>query len=160
MSQTRKLGTILRQTKDHLLENIVLNILANLPVKSVLRFQCVSKTLDSSITTTNFISIHLNFNINNNNNLAYLINISTPTIAFPFNSNIPIFIDGYNHIFNRISQRPIPSAFLLSDAYSVSSCNGLVCLTELRNTSPHIVADYVYQLVTPCICMDTLKDIQ
>ena len=114
MSQIRKLGTILRQTKDHLLENIVLNILANLPVKSVLRFKCVSKTLDSSITTPNFISNHLNFNINNNNNnLAYLINISTTTTTttFPFNSNIPIFIDGYDHIFNRISQHPIPLLF-------------------------------------------------
>ncbi|XP_050260075.1 F-box/kelch-repeat protein At3g06240-like [Quercus robur] len=144
MSQTRKPCTVLRQTKDHLPEDIILNILANLPVKSVLRFRCVSKTLDSSITTPNIISNHLNTNLKNND-LAYLINISTTTTAFPFNnSNIPIFIDGYDHIFNRISQYPIPSAFLLSDAYSVSSCNGLVCLAELRNTSPHTVADYVY----------------
>ena len=134
MSQTKEPRRILRQNKDHLPHDIVLNILANLPVKSVLRFRCVSKTWDSSITTPNFISTHLNLNLNNNNNnntnnLAYLINNS-----IPFNSNIPIFIDGYDHKFNRISQYPIPSAFLLSNAHSVSSCNGLVCLTEFRET--------------------------
>ena len=134
MSQTKEPRRILRQNKDHLPHDIVLNILANLPVKSVLRFRCVSKTWDSSITTPNFISNHLNLNLNlnnnnNTNNLAYLINNSTP-----FNSNIPIFIDGYDHKFNRISEYPIPSAFLLSNAHSVSSCNGLVCLTEFRKT--------------------------
>ncbi|XP_023882201.2 F-box/kelch-repeat protein At3g06240-like [Quercus suber] len=134
MSQTKEPRLILRQKKDHLPHDIVLNILANLPVKSVLRFRCVSKTWDFSITTPNFISTHLNLNLNNNNNnLAYLINNS-----IPFNSDIPIFIDGYDHKFNRISEYPIPSAFLLSNARSVSSCNGLVCLTELRKTSPHI----------------------
>ncbi|KAK4562197.1 hypothetical protein RGQ29_004890 [Quercus rubra] len=112
MSQTREPSRrrILRQKKDHLPHDIVLNILANLPVKSVLRFRCVSKTWDSSITTPDFISTHLNLNLNNNNNnLAYLINI-------PSNSTIRSFIGGYDHTFNRISKYPIPSALLLSSA--------------------------------------------
>ena len=53
---------ILRPWKSHLPDDIVLNILSRLPVKSLLRFRCVCKTWDSSITTPNFISTHLNNN--------------------------------------------------------------------------------------------------
>ena len=122
---------ILLQKKDHLPHDIALNILANLPVKSVLRFRCVSKTWDSSITTPDFISTHLNLNNNNNNNnnLAYLIHVYSDPII-PSNTTIPSFISGYDHTFNRISEYPIPSALPLSRAHSADSCNGLVCLTQ------------------------------
>ena len=50
---------ILRPWKSHLPDDIVLNILSRLPVKSLLRFRCVCKTWVSSITTPNFISTHL-----------------------------------------------------------------------------------------------------
>ena len=145
MSQTREPPPrrILRQNKNHLPHDIVLNILARLPVKSVLRFRCVSKTWYSSIATPNFISNHLIYHKknNNNNNLAYLISIP-PTIACPLNINIPIFIGGYDHAFNRISEYPIPFAFLVSYALSAGSCNGLVCLYQFRNASTN--ADPIY----------------
>nr|XP_023882182.1 F-box/kelch-repeat protein At3g23880-like isoform X2 [Quercus suber] len=138
MSQTREPPPrrILRQNKNHLPHDIVLKILARLPVKSVLRFRCVSKTWCSSIATPNFISNHLTYhkNNNNNNNLAYLIYIP-PTIFPPSNINIPIFIGGYDHAFNRISEYPIPSAFLVSYVVSAGSCNGLVCLCQVRTYS-------------------------
>ncbi|KAL4616218.1 hypothetical protein ACB092_07G182600, partial [Castanea dentata] len=119
---------ILLQKKDHLPHDVVLNILVRLPVKSVLRFRCVSKTWDSSITTPSFISTHLNLNKNNNNNssIAYLINVpSTPIIAlgFPLIITVPSFIGGYDHAFNRISEYPIPSPF--PRIHLASSCNGL-----------------------------------
>ena len=125
MSQTRK---PLLQKKDHLPYDILLNILTNLPVKSVLRFRCISKTWDSSITTPTFISTHLNLNLNlnnnNNNNLAYLINIPRPSRKV---NGISPTIGGYDHTFNRISRYPVPSVFPLSCAYSVDSCNYKHC---------------------------------
>ena len=138
MSQTREPPhpcRIFRQKKEHLPHDIVLNILANLPVKSVLRFRYVSKTWDSSITTPSFISTHLNLN-NNNNNLAYLINFASTPIGShfnnttTFNSTIQSFIGGYDPTFNRISEYPIPSGFPLSYYYTADSCNGLVCFTN------------------------------
>ncbi|XP_075673431.1 F-box/kelch-repeat protein At3g06240-like [Castanea sativa] len=138
MSQTREPPhprRIFRQKKEHLPHDIVLNILANLPAKSVLRFRCVSKTWDSSITTPSFISTHLNLN-NNNNNLAYLINFASTHIDSHFNntttfkSTIPSFIGGYDPTFNRISEYPIPSGFPSSYYYTADSCNGLVCFTQ------------------------------
>nr|XP_023882205.1 F-box/kelch-repeat protein At3g06240-like [Quercus suber] len=133
---------MLLQKKDHLPHDVVLNILVRLLVKSVLRFRCVSKTWDSSITTPSFISTHLNLNLNNNNNnnsIAYLI---TPTIAlgFPFIITIPSFIGSYDHAFNRISKYPIPSAF--PRIHLASSCNGLVCLYPFARAS--INADSIY----------------
>ncbi|KAL4616219.1 hypothetical protein ACB092_07G182700 [Castanea dentata] len=147
MSQTREPPPrrILRQNKNHLPHDIVLNILARLPVKSVLRFRCVSKTWYSSIATPNFISDHLIYhnNNNNNNNLAYLINIP-PTVASPFNIDIPIFIGGYDHEFNRITEYPIPLTFLVSYALSAGSCNGLVCLFQFRNASTNVDPIYLW----------------
>ncbi|KAL4616215.1 hypothetical protein ACB092_07G182400 [Castanea dentata] len=138
MSQTREPPhprRIFRQKKEHLPHDIVPNILANLPAKSVLRFRCVSKTWDSSITTPSFISTHLNLN-NNNNNLAYLINFaSTPFESqihntTTFKSTIPRSIGGYDPTFNRISEYPIPSGFPSSCYLKAGSCNGLVCFTQ------------------------------
>ncbi|XP_030961766.1 F-box/kelch-repeat protein At3g23880-like [Quercus lobata] len=148
MSQTREPPPrrILRQNKNHLPHDIVLNILARLPVKSVLRFRCVSKNWYSSIATPNFISNHLIYHKNNNNdndNLAYFIKIP-PTIASPLNNNIPIFIGGYDHAFNRISEYPIPFAFLVSYALSAGSCNGLVCLYQFRDDPTNVDSIYLW----------------
>ena len=148
MSQTRgppHPRGILLQKKDHLPHDVVLNILVRLPVKSVLRFRCVSKTWDSSITTPSFISTHLNLNLNNNNNnnnsLACLI---TPTISlgFPFIITIPSFIGGYDHAFNRISEYPIPSAF--PRIHLACSCNGLVCLYRFTKASTNANSIYLW----------------
>ncbi|KAL0008027.1 hypothetical protein SO802_009529 [Lithocarpus litseifolius] len=64
MPQTREATILRHRNKYHLPYDIVLNILTRLPVKSVMRLRCVSKSLDSSITSPHFISTHLN-NINN-----------------------------------------------------------------------------------------------
>ena len=144
MSQTReppRSRRIFRQKKDHLPYDIVLNILANLPVKSVLRFRCVSKTWDSSITTPSFISTHFNLS-NNNSNLAYLINFASTTT---FDSTIPSFSAGYDPTFNRISEYPIPSSFFPSHySYPADSCNGLVCFTNHKNLPTSTGAIYLW----------------
>ena len=144
MSQTREPPhpcRIFRQKKEHLPHDIVLNILANLPVKSVLRFRCVSKTWDSSITTPSFISTHLNLR-NNNTNLAYLINFAFTTT---FDSTIPSFIGGYDPTFNRISEYPIPSGFFPSHySYTADSCNGLVCFTNHNDLPTNTGAIYLW----------------
>ncbi|XP_030934680.1 F-box/kelch-repeat protein At3g23880-like isoform X2 [Quercus lobata] len=62
-----------RRTKHDLPEEIVLEILARLPVKSLLRFRCVCKTWYSYITSPNFISTHLL--CYNNHDGGYVIHI-------------------------------------------------------------------------------------
>ena len=48
--------------RNHLPHDLVLNSLANLPVKSVQRFRCVHKSWNSSITSPSFITSHLELN--------------------------------------------------------------------------------------------------
>nr|XP_023918080.1 F-box/kelch-repeat protein At3g23880-like [Quercus suber] len=136
MSQTRKPRTILQQRKNHLPDHLVLNIFANLPVKSVLRFRCLSKTWYSSLATPNFISTHLHHHRLHDD--AYLIHmhpeVYVPTTAsFRLSkSNTPIccMVARDSATFNEISEYPVPSAFHLSSFQMVGSCNGLVCIAR------------------------------
>ena len=76
MSQRKEeRGAILRRRTKHeddLPDEVVLDILARLPVKSLLRFRCVCKPWYSSIANPNFITTHL---LNHNHHHGYVIHI-------------------------------------------------------------------------------------
>ncbi|KAL0008033.1 hypothetical protein SO802_009535 [Lithocarpus litseifolius] len=82
MSQTREPPVLQHRQINHLPYDIIPSILRRLPVKSVIKFKCVSKSLDSSITSSDFIYTHLNQNNNNNNkdddDHRYLIHMPVP----------------------------------------------------------------------------------
>ncbi|XP_050260076.1 F-box/kelch-repeat protein At3g06240-like [Quercus robur] len=170
MSQTRKPRTILQQRKNHLPDHLVLNIFANLPVKSVLRFRCLSKTWYSSLATPNFISTHLHHHRLHDD--AYLIHMP-PDVSYPSydlrdfgddddddddvyvpttvssrlsKSNTPIccMVARDSATFNEISEYPVPSAFHLSSFQIVGSCNGLVCVAQYGCSSTIAHAIYLW----------------
>ena len=117
---------ILRRRDTHLPYDIVLNILARLPAKSLMRFRCVSKSLDSSIKSHDFITDHLNTNKNHDN--GYIIhmgsNPSTPS------SNRPVCTVALDRSFDRISEFVVPFDFPFKHAGIVGSCNGLLCFSN------------------------------
>ena len=85
-------GAILRRRTKHdddLPDEIVLDILSKLPVKSLLRFRCVCKPWHSSIANPNFISTH-HLNLNHSHHHSYVIhiprNIPEPSSSFPGSS--------------------------------------------------------------------------
>ena len=124
---------ILLQGKNHLPHDVVLNILARLPVKSLLRFRCVSKLWDSSITSPNFISTHLSIVNNNDDDHAYLIQ----TCIHYNSSRIPKICKLLccDHTFDWHFEYSVRSAFDLDTSQMVSSFNGLVCLVRYGNRS-------------------------
>ncbi|KAL4599921.1 hypothetical protein ACB092_11G162100 [Castanea dentata] len=134
---------ILRQWKNHLPHDVVLNILARLQVKSLLRFRCVCKLWDSSITSSNFISTHFNIiNNNDDNGHAYLIRT-----CIQYNSpKIPITCKVLcsDRTFDSLFEYSVPSVFDLIMSDMVGSCNGLVCLAQRGKLSTAFDAIYLW----------------
>ena len=58
---------------EFILDHVVFDILTRFPVKSLIRFRCVSKSYNYTITSPIFITKHLNLNKSNNNHNAYLL---------------------------------------------------------------------------------------
>ena len=75
MSQTRKKPM---WSSKNLPDDVVFDILTRVPVKSLIRFRCVSKSYNSTITGPIFITKHFDFNLNqakslSNNHNGYLL---------------------------------------------------------------------------------------
>ena len=134
MAQTRE-PLILLQRKDHLPGDVILNILARLPVKSLFRFRCVCKSWDSLITSPYFISTHLNNN-NNDHDCGYLLHMPNAVRYIMHSSssaNSPVCTVVCDCTFNRISKYPIPFSFHLCLVQIIGLCNGLLCSAEHGN---------------------------
>ncbi|XP_030934675.1 F-box/kelch-repeat protein At3g23880-like isoform X1 [Quercus lobata] len=106
-----------RRTKHDLPEEIVLEILARLPVKSLLRFRCVCKTWYSYITSPNFISTHLL--CYNNHDGGYVIHIHSQICTL-----------ASDRTFETISEVRFPFTFQSKYSDLVGSCNGILCITD------------------------------
>ncbi|XVF39339.1 hypothetical protein PTKIN_Ptkin01aG0026700 [Pterospermum kingtungense] len=104
-------------------QDIVLDILSLLPVKSILRFQSVSKEWLSHINDPYFIKLHLKQSIKTRNSLktilrpTYQSDKSNKLVSLGFasvNLNIPQELNGGAEI--------------------VGSCNGILCLLNRKRT--------------------------
>ncbi|KAK4592940.1 hypothetical protein RGQ29_017183 [Quercus rubra] len=154
--EQRSLPPFLRRRNTNVPIDIALNILARLPVKPVMRFRCVCKSWDSSITNPNFISTHLNNNNNTNKDdddddrgyLFHMPNVITRTMYSSSSSSNPVCTVVCDRTFNRISEHPIPSDLLINFAEIVGSFNGLLCLAEYGNGATY---DEVIYLWNPSI---------
>ncbi|XP_075645397.1 F-box/kelch-repeat protein At3g06240-like [Castanea sativa] len=125
MKEARPQSLILRQRKNHLPDDIVLDIVAKLPVKSLLRIRRVHKSWYFRITSPNFISTHLNMLLCHNQ--GYVIHM--PSINLD-NQGLKVACD---HMFDGISELKIPFSFQSGLAFLVGSCNGLLCFSDWFN---------------------------
>ena len=99
-----------------------------------MRFRCVCKSWDSSITTPNFISTHLYNNKNkhphhHNNANGYVKHMP----SLPSSSNISVCTVAFDRTFDRIYETEIPSDFV--HVHVVGSCNGLLYLAEFSSSN-------------------------
>ncbi|XP_050253468.1 F-box/kelch-repeat protein At3g23880-like isoform X7 [Quercus robur] len=120
-----------RTRRDDLPEEIVLEILARLPVKSLLKFRCVCKTWYSYITNPNFISTHL-LCYNNNHDGGYVIHMPKATFSMAY-FHLPhsqICTLAFDRTFETISEFRIPFTFESGYPSLVGSCNGILCFTD------------------------------
>ncbi|XP_075643146.1 F-box/kelch-repeat protein At3g06240-like [Castanea sativa] len=156
MGETRPQQPFLRH--GYLPYDIVLNILARLPVKSVIRFRYISKSYDSSITNPNFISTHLkNIKDSHDNDNGFVIHMPSVTANIGFQR--PVCTVALDRTFDRISELGIPFDFHYIYTQIVGSCNGLLCFANSANVvylwNPSI---RMFKKL-PDTCLGQLKDV-
>lgn len=94
-------------------DEILTEILSRLSVKSLLRFECVSKRWLSLITTPKFIQLHLKQAIQHSPRILYATYDDTYSIAYTTQSYVPKAYD-----------------YPVNDQRVIGSCNGLVCCSD------------------------------
>ena len=113
---------------DYLPEEVVLEILHRLPVKSLIRFRCVSKSWNSLITTPAFINSHLTRShslLSNSNKL-----IVRHCLDKPYVENYKL-IDDSNDSFDQIQNIELPlTSRRIQHFRLIGSANGLFSLFE------------------------------
>ncbi|CAK7345812.1 unnamed protein product [Dovyalis caffra] len=110
---------------DYLPEDILLNILARLPVKTLLQFRCVSKTWYSLITSPSFITHHLNEKATSKNNDFLLFKNRNSYFLYP-DKDFPT-CNGEEIDFPLHEGVDFPSH---DNMYNTASCNGVSCLVR------------------------------
>ncbi|KAL8555133.1 hypothetical protein ACS0TY_003071 [Phlomoides rotata] len=127
-------------------EELIREILVRLPVKSLLKFMCVSKSWFSLISSDQFVKAHLKISTNNN---AYLrdtlifgssdslhpppMNLYACSISSVSNlTDLLYSLDDENPVYDYVE---LGCPFSDFDKFRdlVGSCNGLVCLSSSRD---------------------------
>ncbi|KAF9600215.1 hypothetical protein IFM89_005039 [Coptis chinensis] len=103
---------------------LVIEILSRLPVKSLFRFKCVSKSWSKLVTTDqHFVELHLNQSTKSNN-----INI---VASDPKEKYIEEVYSGDSMNFDNAIQLKLPFSFpFCTKLELVGSCNGILCFMK------------------------------
>ena len=103
---------------------IITNILSRLPVKSLVRFQCVSKGWHSLINGQDFIKLHLHRSFKSNTDRTLIVHEQNAGIPFDFFS---VSFHDENRFGKRLEiYQPLHCSNTSTDI--LSCCDGLVCI--------------------------------
>ncbi|XP_030944110.1 F-box/kelch-repeat protein At3g23880-like [Quercus lobata] len=126
--------------RERVPNDVVADILGGLPVKSLIRFSCVSKFLNSIISDPTFISTHFKLNLNQpkssispNTQPGYYLLYKTSSSK----ELCTVFCNNDDYTLTQISRFEIPNVF---DKCSevVGFCNGIFCLASFDKDLHHI----------------------
>ncbi|XP_075673160.1 F-box/kelch-repeat protein At3g23880-like [Castanea sativa] len=125
-------------------DDVVEDILARLPVKSLTRFRCVSKSCNSIITDPIFITKHLKLNLDQsessmstNTHNGYLLYTTEDKDSSSSYKELCTIVCNNDRTLTQVSRFEIPSFF---DKYMiVGFCNGLFCLASREKELCHII---------------------
>ncbi|XP_060197789.1 F-box/kelch-repeat protein At3g23880-like [Lycium barbarum] len=108
-------------------QDLITEILIRLPIKTLLKFKCVSKSWLSLLSNTVFHKSHVNFSIKNSKMTDYTLAIVATVSG----------LGKICHVYNissenscvTVAKHDCPPKSLSLSAFLLGSCNGLVCLT-------------------------------
>lgn len=104
-------------------EELLVEVLARLPVKRLLQYRSVCKAWLTLISSPGFIQTHLNHTAADPNNVTF--------IAHSYQVDNKISLHRLDDLDNPINlQHPFPSTRSLENMDVVGACNGLICLTN------------------------------
>uniref|UniRef100_A0A7N2MYS3 F-box domain-containing protein n=1 Tax=Quercus lobata TaxID=97700 RepID=A0A7N2MYS3_QUELO len=130
--------------RERVPDDVVEDILARLPVKSLTRFRCVSKSCNSIITDTTFINKHFKLNLNQsessisaNTHSGYLLYTTEDKDSSSSSKELCTVACNNDRTLTQVSRFEIPSFF---DKYMiVGFCNGLFCLASREKELCHVI---------------------
>jgi len=132
MSQHSKITRISRVI---LPDDVIVEVLSYSPVKSLIRLRCVCKSWNTLISSDpTFVKLHLQRSTRHKHialTSYYYEGSASSVITFPLNHLLenPSLITVYNNGYKRLE--------LNNYTRIVGSCNGLLCLVGLSNTTEH-----------------------
>ena len=153
---------------DYMPTEVVVDMLSRLPVKTLIKFSCVSKTWFSLISTHDFITMHLNRTLSNTKDPPYLLfrhfNEETEKENFTFLSyEDPFPNDHFSKHLNFVNPKPYwqhyeffnyPSDYIeLHCPYKSSNefwfivgiSNGLVCMVDdTPSNTPYDIVQFLW----------------
>ena len=116
-----------RSMSDYLPEEVALEILHRLPVKSLIQFRCVSKSWNSLSTSSAFINSHLSYNSSNSNSNKLIVR---HCVDSPYVEHYKL-IDDNNDSFDQIKNIELPlTSRRIQHFMLIGSANGLFSLFE------------------------------
>ena len=130
--------------RELLPEDVVEDILGHLRVKSSTRFRGVSKSCDSIITDTTFITRHFKLNLNQSESListnthsGYLLYTTNDKNSSSSSKQLCTAVCNNDCTLTQVSRFEIPSFF--DECNIVSFCNGFLCLASDEKELCHII---------------------
>ncbi|XP_059637792.1 F-box/kelch-repeat protein At3g23880-like [Cornus florida] len=124
MMKKKKTDSCVSMPLPHLPQPLVFEILSKLPVKSLLRFKCVSKSWRSLISDPYFIKIHLNqsSSIQTHRNIVFISNPFRPYGLYTARrDDNNIVVEKIDYLFKSNPRCQIRGCHI------IGSCNGLTC---------------------------------
>ncbi|XP_050210499.1 F-box/kelch-repeat protein At3g23880-like [Mercurialis annua] len=116
---------------DYFSEELVVEILKRLPVKSLLKFTSVCKSWYSLITNPNFISLHLAHTTHANKSY---ISSYYPSESYAYYRKQEFVLHSDIDSFSEFEKLELSSFYMCNSYFEiVGSCNGLVCLSDEIN---------------------------
>ncbi|PIA50002.1 hypothetical protein AQUCO_01300619v1 [Aquilegia coerulea] len=106
-------------------DEIIEDILSRLPVKSLLRFRCVSKSWCAIIRNPYFVKMHHD-RFHENNNLVFL--------KGGIRNVNKLYLLNYEEVNNSLVELSRPSEMPDIPIITTCSCNGLICIEDVRGT--------------------------
>ncbi|KAF2293538.1 hypothetical protein GH714_002551 [Hevea brasiliensis] len=115
---------------DHLPQELLAEVLSRLPVKSLLKCRCVSKTWYSLIADPSFIAQHLKKTAARNSGLLFF-SYSTRELVWPFKENVRYLLyPDESFPANPVEELDCPFKGVKLFVNIVGSCNGVFCLSD------------------------------